>query len=87
MRMIFSKSLELTNYIDSELTWKTVSKGYRRSTRRSRKLIDTSSKFDGDLANRETEDMSETTVSESEKVGSCIPICCIGCCLFLFLGE
>lgn len=66
--MISAKGLELTNFINPDLMWKTVSKGYRRSTRRSRKPIDRSPKSDADLTDKGAESPSETTVSESEKV-------------------
>lgn len=75
-RMISAKGLELTNFINPHLTWKKVSKGYRRSTRRSRKTVDRSPKFDADLAYRGTENSLDTTVSESEKVDIV--------CLFLY---
>lgn len=65
-RMISAKGLELTNFINPHLTWKKVSKGYRRSTRRSRKTVDRSA--DADLTYRGTENSLDTTVSESEKV-------------------
>ncbi|XP_015878413.3 uncharacterized protein LOC107414754 [Ziziphus jujuba] len=66
--MISAKGLELTNFINPHLTW-TVSKGYKRSTRRSRKQIDRSPKFDGDLADKGGENPLDPTVSESEKLG------------------
>lgn len=66
--MISAKGLELTNFINPHLTWKKVPKGYRRSTRRSRKPVDRSPKFDADLADKGTENSLDTTVSESEKV-------------------
>lgn len=62
--MISAKGLELTNFINPDLTWKTVSKGYRSSTRRSRKPIDRSPKSDADLQDKG----EDTIVSESEKV-------------------
>lgn len=74
--MISAKGLELSNFINPQLTW-TVSKGYKRSTRRSRKLIDRSPKFDGDPADKGAENPLDSTVSESEKVAIA--------CLFLFL--
>lgn len=63
--MISAKGLELTNFINPDLTWKTVSKGYRSSTRRSRKPIDRSPKSDADLQDKG----EDTIVSESEKLG------------------
>ncbi|XP_062120346.1 uncharacterized protein LOC133834684 [Humulus lupulus] len=66
--MISAKGLEPTNFINPDLTWKTVSKGYRRSSRRSRKPVDRSPKSDAET-DKGTESPSETTVSESEKLG------------------
>ncbi|PON58177.1 hypothetical protein PanWU01x14_167760 [Parasponia andersonii] len=67
--MISAKGLELKSFIDPGLTWKNDTKGYRRSTRRSRKPIERSPRSDADLTDKGAESPSETTVSESEKLG------------------
>lgn len=91
--MISTKGLELTNFINPDLTWKTVSKGYRSATRRSRKQLDRSPKSDADLPDKGTESPSEITVSESEKVDIFLHILfetkctvlCLSCCFFFLL--
>lgn len=61
--------LELTKFINPELTWKTVSKGSRSGPRRSRKPVGGSLKAGAKLAGKSSKMVEETSVSESEKLG------------------
>ncbi|KAF7138865.1 hypothetical protein RHSIM_Rhsim07G0129200 [Rhododendron simsii] len=60
-------NLERTNFMDPELTWKTVKKGFRSSSRRSRKPVRTMNvvmqQFD------KSSKRGKPSVSESEKLG------------------
>ncbi|KAM5557411.1 hypothetical protein ABKV19_024671 [Rosa sericea] len=65
--MMNTVRVELTNSISPDLSWK-VSKGYRSAPRR-RKQVDKGPKLGAEPANKSTKSSSETTVSESEKLG------------------
>ncbi|XP_074282242.1 uncharacterized protein LOC141606813 isoform X2 [Silene latifolia] len=58
--------LELTNFIDPNLTWKTVSKG-RNSSKRSRKPFPKSLELDQDLGKKQFQRLSGTHSLESDK--------------------
>lgn len=66
--MMNTVRVELTEAISTNLNWK-ISKGYRSAPRRSRKLVDRSQKLGVELAEKSARSPSETTVSESEKLG------------------
>ncbi|XP_022764493.1 uncharacterized protein LOC111309748 [Durio zibethinus] len=60
--------LELTSFINPDLTWKTVTKGNRSGTRRTRKP-GTKSLVGMGLAEKNGRTVEDVTVSESEKLG------------------
>ncbi|TQD71539.1 hypothetical protein C1H46_042926 [Malus baccata] len=64
--MMNTVRVELTKSISPDLNWK-VSKGYRSSSRRSRKPVDKNQKLGAELAEKSARSASEATVSESEK--------------------
>ncbi|KAH9677635.1 Dentin sialophosphoprotein-like protein [Citrus sinensis] len=69
-RMMSTAGLELTNFINPDLTWKKVAKGNRSATRRTRKpggrnLIMGAEVTENNVCKR----AEDTTVSESEKLG------------------
>lgn len=66
--MMGTVGLELTNFINPELTWKTVAKGNRSATRRSRKPASKNSKMNSDQADKGARKTENPSVSESEKV-------------------
>lgn len=59
--------LELTSFINSDLTWTKITKGNRSSSRRARKSLARSLKNIGELVNKDPKSV-EMPVSESEKV-------------------
>ena len=66
--MLSTASQDLTNFINTGLTWKTVKKGVRSTSRRSRKpakSLTVGVQLDDKRAKRE-----DSSVSESEKVYS-----------------
>ncbi|KAJ4834223.1 hypothetical protein Tsubulata_018360 [Turnera subulata] len=67
--MMGTQGLELINFINPELTWKTVAKGSRSGSRRSRKVG--SSNFTVESINSDdgTKKVDETSVSYTEKLG------------------
>lgn len=68
--MMSTVGLELTSFINPDLTWKTVSKGNRSGTRRTR-IPGTKSFAKGmGLAEKNSRTVKDVTVSESEKVQS-----------------
>ena len=66
--MMGTVGLELTNFINPELTWKTVAKGNRSASRRSRKPKSKNSKMSADQADKGPRNTDNSSVSESEKV-------------------
>ncbi|KAM2030969.1 hypothetical protein FF2_041532 [Malus domestica] len=66
--MMNTVRVELTKSISPYLNWK-VSKGYRSASRRSRKPVDKSKKMGAELAEKSARSASETSVSDSEKLG------------------
>ncbi|KAB1215362.1 hypothetical protein CJ030_MR4G025268 [Morella rubra] len=60
--------LELTSFINSDLTWTKITKGNRSSSRRARKSLARSLKNIGELVNKDPKSV-EMPVSESEKLG------------------
>ncbi|KAA8522435.1 hypothetical protein F0562_013204 [Nyssa sinensis] len=66
--MLSTVGLELSSLINSELTWKKVSKGNRSSARRARKSVEKTSKASGELVNKDSKEV-DMPVSESEKLG------------------
>ncbi|XP_057952017.1 uncharacterized protein LOC131146426 [Malania oleifera] len=66
--MMSMVGLELTNFINPNLTWKTVSKGSRSASRRSRKSVARNEKVSLEQADKSPEGV-DTLVSESEKLG------------------
>lgn len=66
--MMGAVGLELTNFINPELTWKTVAKGNRSSTRRSRKPASRNTKMGVGQADKSANKTENPSVSESEKV-------------------
>ncbi|KAL6291549.1 hypothetical protein ACE6H2_009059 [Prunus campanulata] len=66
--MMNTVRVELTEAISTDLNWKVI-KGYRSAPRRSRKPVDRSQKLGAELAEKSARSPSETTVSESEKLG------------------
>ena len=62
--------LELTSFINPDLTWKTVSKGNRSGKRRTRKPGAKSLTMGMGLADKNARTVEDVTVSESEKVKS-----------------
>ncbi|XWS50472.1 hypothetical protein CRYUN_Cryun12cG0090300 [Craigia yunnanensis] len=67
--MMSTVSLELTSFINPDLTWKTVSKGNRSGTRRTRKPSTKSLTMGMWLAEKNARTVEDVTVSESEKLG------------------
>lgn len=67
--MLSTVDLELTNFINSDLTWKKVKKGCRSTNRRSRKLITSSLNVGVELGNMSRKRDQDSSVSESEKLG------------------
>ncbi|XP_022724205.1 uncharacterized protein LOC111280924 [Durio zibethinus] len=67
--MMSTVGLELTSFINPDLTWKTVSKGNRSGTRRTRKPGAKSLTMGMGLADENAGTVEEVTVSESEKLG------------------
>lgn len=67
--MMGTVGLELTNFINPELTWKTVAKGNRSASRRSRKPASRNSKMGAGQADRSPKKTENGSVSESEKLG------------------
>lgn len=68
-RMISTAGLELTNFINPDLTWKTVAKGNRSATRRTRKPGGRFLNMGADITdNNVCKRAEDTAVSESEKV-------------------
>ena len=66
--MMGTVGLELTNFINPELTWKTVAKGNRSASRRSRKPASRNSKMGAGQADKSPKKTENGSVSESEKV-------------------
>lgn len=66
--MLSTVDLELTNFINSDLTWKKVKKGCRSTNRRSRKSITPSLNVGVELGNMSRKRDHDSSVSESEKV-------------------
>ncbi|KAK9276335.1 hypothetical protein L1049_005867 [Liquidambar formosana] len=66
--MLSTVGLELTSVINSDLTWKKVSKGNRRTSRRARKSVAISLRTSGDSINKNLKRV-DMSVSESEKLG------------------
>uniref|UniRef100_A0A5B7AEG9 Uncharacterized protein n=1 Tax=Davidia involucrata TaxID=16924 RepID=A0A5B7AEG9_DAVIN len=66
--MLSTVGLELSSLINSELTWKKVSKGNRSSGRRARKSVVRTSKASGEFVNKDSKEV-DMPVSESEKLG------------------
>ncbi|OMO83991.1 hypothetical protein CCACVL1_11062, partial [Corchorus capsularis] len=67
--MMSTVGLELTNFINPDLTWKKVSKGNRSGTRRTRKAGAKNLTIGMGLADKNTRKVEDGTVSESEKLG------------------
>lgn len=68
--MISTAGLELTNFINPDLTWKTVAKGNRSATRRTRKPGGRFLNMGADITdNNVCKRAEDTAVSESEKLG------------------
>ncbi|XVF09922.1 hypothetical protein REPUB_Repub07fG0139100 [Reevesia pubescens] len=67
--MMRSVGLELTSFINTDLTWKTVSKGNRSVMRRTRKPGAKSLTTGMELADKNARTAEDVTVSESEKLG------------------
>ncbi|XVE58484.1 hypothetical protein DITRI_Ditri04bG0173300 [Diplodiscus trichospermus] len=67
--MMSTVGLELTSFINPDLTWKTVSKGNRSGTRRTRKPVVKSQTVGMGLADKNARTAEDVTVSESEKLG------------------
>ncbi|XP_022738864.1 uncharacterized protein LOC111291412 [Durio zibethinus] len=67
--MMSTVGLELTNFINPNLTWKTVSKGNRSGTRRTRKPGVKSLTIGMGLLDKNGKMSEDVTVSESEKLG------------------
>ncbi|XP_021298728.1 uncharacterized protein LOC110427502 [Herrania umbratica] len=67
--MMSTVGLELTSFINPDLTWKTVSKGNRSGTRRTRKLGAKNLTMGMGLADKNARTAEDVTVSESEKLG------------------
>ncbi|GMI80869.1 hypothetical protein HRI_001756200 [Hibiscus trionum] len=61
--------LELRSFINSDLTWKAVSKRNRSGTRRTRKPVAESMTMGLGLANKNGRKLEDVMVSESEKLG------------------
>ncbi|XWS37870.1 hypothetical protein CRYUN_Cryun19dG0082600 [Craigia yunnanensis] len=61
--------LELTSFINPDLTWKTVSKGNRSGARRTRKPGSKSLTMGMGLSEKNARTVEDVTVSESEKLG------------------
>lgn len=66
--MTSTVGLELTNFLNPDLTWKKVSKGNRSATRRNRKPGTKFLTAGVELAGKSVQRSEETTVSDSEKV-------------------
>ncbi|XP_059667120.1 uncharacterized protein LOC132312672 [Cornus florida] len=67
--MLGSVDLELTNFIDPDLTWKTVKKGSRSSSRRSRRPTGRSLNIGMQLDDKSPKGVEDSSVSEPEKLG------------------
>ncbi|KAJ8773219.1 hypothetical protein K2173_028396 [Erythroxylum novogranatense] len=65
-------SLELTKFINPELTWKTVAKRYRSTLRRTRKSVDRKSNVRSELSDEGPKKADATSVSDTEKHGVAI---------------
>ncbi|KAF8380186.1 hypothetical protein HHK36_027668 [Tetracentron sinense] len=61
--------LGLTSLVNSDLTWKTGSKGNRRASRRARKRVTRSFIGSGELIDKDPKRVEDMPVSESEKLG------------------
>ncbi|KAF5743512.1 Dentin sialophosphoprotein-related putative isoform 1 [Tripterygium wilfordii] len=61
--------VELNNYINPGWTWKTVTKGYRSATRRTRKSVARNWMMGFRLADRSAEKADDALVSDTEKLG------------------
>lgn len=66
--MLSTVDLELTNFINSDLTWKKVKKGCRSTNRRSRKSVIGSLNVGVELRNKSRKRNQDSSVIESEKV-------------------
>ena len=66
--MLSTVDLELSSFINPDLTWKKVKKGCRTTTRRSRKLVDQKSNVGAKSGNKSSERDQDSSVTESEKV-------------------
>lgn len=64
--MMSAAGLELTNFIDPDLTWKTFTKGHRSTSRR--KPVVRSFNGKAKLSDESTRNMDDMTVSDNEKV-------------------
>ncbi|CAL1404889.1 unnamed protein product [Linum trigynum] len=64
--------LELMNYINPDLTWKTVAKGYRSSSRRTRKNVLRNFAVGEELVHQGLRKVDEGTASDTEKHGVAI---------------
>ncbi|XP_063935801.1 uncharacterized protein LOC108227261 isoform X2 [Daucus carota subsp. sativus] len=67
--MLSTVDLELSSFINPDLTWKKVKKGCRTTTRRSRKLVDQKSNVGAKSGNKSSERDQDSSVTESEKLG------------------
>uniref|UniRef100_A0A5B6YFQ8 Uncharacterized protein n=1 Tax=Davidia involucrata TaxID=16924 RepID=A0A5B6YFQ8_DAVIN len=67
--MLSTVGLELMNFINPDLTWKTVTKGYRSAPRRSRRPASRRLNVGVQLDDRRPKRVDESSVSESEKLG------------------
>ncbi|XP_031275096.1 uncharacterized protein LOC116133545 [Pistacia vera] len=67
--MMSTVGLELTNFLNPDLTWKTVAKGNRSATRRTRKPFVRNFTAGVELADKSPKRAENGTVSESEKLG------------------
>lgn len=67
--MLSTVDLELSSFINPDLTWKKVKKGCRTTTRRSRKLDNQKYNIGAKLGNKSSKRDQDSSVSESEKLG------------------
>ncbi|KAA8539951.1 hypothetical protein F0562_026643 [Nyssa sinensis] len=67
--MVSTAGLELTNVINPNLTWKTVTKGYRSASRRSRRTASRNLNVGVQLDDKSPRRVEDSSVSESEKLG------------------
>lgn len=66
--MLSTVDLELSSFINPDLTWKKVKKGCRTTTRRSRKLVNQKLNVGTESDYRSSKRDQDSSVSESEKV-------------------